>query len=215
MAVKKAFQERAVGSVSPSKNERVDARAFGEQSNHQSGQSILEFLVTLPLMLGLVMLMIRVNTYIQMGVVNQQYARAQTLFVSGNGAEYPQRPLVITNLAKARYNQFVVAISDNEQSLDADPNTPQLATTYHIVPPGAPVGNDNAQTEATQRGNLRVRSSVTLCLPMLVSGGTPLRPINGFIQPGAAAGPGTSAQQFVYCSAPQPYDNDDGGQETI
>ena len=52
---------------------------------------MLEFLVMLPLMVGLAMLMIRVNTVIQMGIVNQQYARAQALFVAGNGSEYPQR----------------------------------------------------------------------------------------------------------------------------
>ena len=50
----------------------------------EDGQSIVEFLVSLPLLVGLAVVLIRVNSAIQMSIVNQQYARAQTLNLTYN-----------------------------------------------------------------------------------------------------------------------------------
>jgi hypothetical protein len=169
-----------------------------------SGQSMLEFLITLPLMVGLAMLMIRVNTVIQMGIVNQQYARAQTLYLAENGANYPQRMDITASLATHKYNQLVVGVSDNQQINGGDVS-PVTATTYKIVPSTTTGYNDNARTEANQRGNLRVRTSVTLCLPTIAAiTSTPANPGALFVVSG------DSPQQFNFCSAPQDYVNDDG-----
>jgi hypothetical protein len=183
-------------------------------SSGTSGQSVIEFMLMLPVLLGLAMLMIRVNTVIQMGIVNQQYARAQALFVSGNGAEYPRREAIVAVLSVAKYNQFVVGISEEPDPVDADALKID-ASTYRIVPNSVTGFNDAPGVEAAQRGNLRVRTSLTLCLPTLLNGGTLLRPvfpITGVTQTYAI---GDTAKQFIFCSAPQVYDDDSGAAETI
>jgi len=45
----------------------------------ERGQSVLEFVFMLPILLGLIVIMVRSNTVIQMSIVNQKYARAQAL----------------------------------------------------------------------------------------------------------------------------------------
>ncbi|MDR3607403.1 MAG: hypothetical protein P4M08_08485 [Oligoflexia bacterium] len=181
----------------------------------QSGQSVLEFLLTLPLMVGLAVLMIRVNTVIQMGIVNQQYVRAQTLYVSDNAADYPQRPGFISVLASSQYNQLVVAMVE-PQELAGDPATSPPATTYRIAPKTLNGFNNNDQTEAALRGVLRIRSTVTLCIPTLVSSsGTPVRPISLISPPGQAIGMSSDPAQFIFCHAPQSYVDDSGQVEQI
>jgi Flp pilus assembly protein TadG len=181
----------------------------------RSGQSVLEFMLMLPLMLGLAMLMIRVNTVIQMGIVNQQYARAQALYTAGNGAEYPRREQIVSVLSGVKYNQLVIGISDEEDPLDGDLSTQKTATAYKIVPASVTGYNDSAQTEAQQRGNIRVRTSVSLCLPILVSGGMPIRPVFPLASDAQRWSMSDIPKQFSFCSAPQPYVDDSNSEEFI
>ncbi|MEO5970142.1 MAG: hypothetical protein ABIQ95_09460, partial [Bdellovibrionia bacterium] len=53
------------------------------KSNNE-GQSVIEFIFMLPLLIGMSTLLVNINTAIQMGIVNQQYARFQTLFLTFN-----------------------------------------------------------------------------------------------------------------------------------
>jgi hypothetical protein len=56
------------------------------QTDGEAGQSLLEFLLMFPMLLALVIVLIRVNTAIQISIVNQQYARAQTFVLTSNAA---------------------------------------------------------------------------------------------------------------------------------
>ncbi len=46
-------------------------------SHPESGQSVLEFLLLIPLIVALTVLLVKMNAVIQVSIVNQQYARAQ------------------------------------------------------------------------------------------------------------------------------------------
>ncbi len=48
----------------------------------QAGQSLLEFVLMLPVIFGLANVIYRANMAIQQSIVNQQYARQQTLIIT-------------------------------------------------------------------------------------------------------------------------------------
>jgi hypothetical protein len=141
-----------------------------------SGQSVLEFLLVLPILMTIVALIIRVNTAIQMSIVDQKYARAQALFVAGNAAEYPLRAGVVTDLAQNGMNQFVVGVSEDPPR---DPNGGEgdqrvSASTYYIGRrPGGMNESPDTGDDITKRVTIRVRNTVTLCLPMIYLDGKP------------------------------------------
>lgn len=128
----------------------------------ESGQSVVEFLIFLPLLVGITSLLIRVNTLIQISIVDQKYARAQTFFLTYNHAYYPQLTYRLDpdiGLIKTGSNQMVLGVSDNLISRGATP----LASTQNIVRPGKQVGNTDPQAEPSSRGIVRVRDTVALC----------------------------------------------------
>ncbi|MFL5812390.1 MAG: TadE/TadG family type IV pilus assembly protein [Bdellovibrionia bacterium] len=141
-----------------------------------SGQSVLEFLLVLPVLMTIVMLIIRVNTAIQMSIVDQKYARAQTLFITGNAAEYPLRAAVVSDLAQSGMNQLVVGVSEDPPR---DPNGGEgdqkvSASTYYIGRrPGGMSENSDSGDDISKRVTIRVRNTVTLCLPMINLDGKP------------------------------------------
>lgn len=140
-----------------------------------SGQSVLEFLLVLPLLMALVMLIIRANTAIQMSIVDQKYARAQTLFLAGNAADYPLRSGVVKDLADHGMNQLVVGVSEDKPR---DPNggegAENAASTYYIGRrPGGMGESGDPGDEVTKRVTIRVRNTVTLCLPIIYINGKP------------------------------------------
>ena len=93
---------------------------------------MLEFLLMLPVMMGLVILMIRVNSAIQVSIVDQQYARAQAHFLTFGSPVFPQISQRVPNLDGKGYNQMVMGVSDNLTSLRAQPTYPG-ATTQNIA----------------------------------------------------------------------------------
>jgi hypothetical protein len=139
-----------------------------------SGQSVVEFLLVLPLLLTILMLIVRVNTVIQMSIVDQKYAREQVLFISGNSPDYPLRANIVTVLAKSGMNQLVVGVSENKPAdADGGEGTDTTASTYYIGrKPGLAESQDSGD-DITARATIRVRNTVTLCLPMISFGGTP------------------------------------------
>src|SRR5262249_40646084 len=135
----------------------------------ERGQSILEFLLMLPLMVGLVVIMVRVNTAIQMSIVNQQYARAQALFLAINSPIYPSLGLQQSQLAGKGYNQMVIGVSENSYPLDRDANVPPKASTLNVTrDPRALDGRP--QEEPPERAWVRIRDTVTLCTQSVVIG---------------------------------------------
>ena len=129
-------------------------------------QSVIEFVFMLPMLIGMSTLLVHINTAIQIGIVNQQYARAQTLNLTYSSPFYPAlfHP---DGSAGPRYqlmsehaNQMVLGVSDNVSSGDYVPIATQqmVVRKRSLAPPNAP------QDElAKTMGWVRVRNTVTLC----------------------------------------------------
>lgn len=135
---------------------------MGVEKDSESGQSILEFMISLPIMVGLIVILTKANTLIQMAIVNQQYGRAQALFLAYNNATYP-RQAHRDSMRGTGYNQMIVGVADNPAP---DPNGggeyPPEASKLNITRK-KPSGTDPAQEEPTQRALVRVRNTVSLC----------------------------------------------------
>ena len=128
------------------------------------GQSLLEFLLLLPVLLVITSLLVKVNTTIQMGIVNQQYSRSQTLWLAFNSPNYPAlrfREDPGSGLTATRVNQMILGVSDNLAS--GGGYLPE-AMAQTIVRPGAPsIGNNDNHEEPRERGKVRIRNTVSLC----------------------------------------------------
>src|SRR5690606_10882360 len=84
--------------------------AAKEGSRDESGQSVLELLFMLPILVGMAVLLIRINMAIQVSINNQKYARAQTLYLTFNNSVYPVRDLF--GGAAPPFNRMEVGISE-------------------------------------------------------------------------------------------------------
>lgn len=131
------------------------------------GQSLLEFLVMMPALFGLALIMIKINTAIQVSIVNQQYARAQGLFLTFNSPTYPQirfRYEGESSMVARGFNQLILGVSQEggSEDLPADQLNP-VATTQNIVRNRRKVGSNQVQAEPADRGIVRVRTIVSLC----------------------------------------------------
>ncbi len=142
----------------------------------EEGQSVVEFLLMLPILIGMTVILTKINTAIQISIVNQQYARAQTHFLTYNSPYYPtlrkQQRLIETSS-----NQLVVGVSDNAAG-GSDTKYVPKATVQSIARSRRVVGSDAAKEEPTQRAKVRIRNTVTLCTQTLTvptrSGTAPL-----------------------------------------
>jgi len=136
------------------------ARTSGDQ---EGGQSVLEFLVLLPAMVGLTVLLVRVNTVIQVSLVNQKYARAQILFLTMNSSEYPtlENRFASDGMYDLESNEMIVGVS-NKVAPDAGEDYPPDPIIYKITRPGGP-GGDDSEPEPDRRDKIRVRNTVSLC----------------------------------------------------
>lgn len=127
----------------------------------EKGQALFEFLLLLPLMVIVTTLLIKVNTTTQLSIVNQQYARAQVLFLAYNSPEYPE-----LRLRQTRRPQDVLylGVSENLPSdrLNEGKYVPE-APSFKITRPSAPIGNNDEKTEPEIRGIIRARNNVALC----------------------------------------------------
>ena len=138
---------------------------FGRGNN--AGQSIIEFIFMLPLLVGMSALLVKLNTAIQMGIVNQQYARYQALRLTFNSPFYPAivqgggaGPRI--RLIKQQENQMVVGVSNNADSGSGDYSP--IATQQMIIrKPSLFHPNAPQDESATTMGWVRIRNSVTLC----------------------------------------------------
>ncbi|MGK5086262.1 hypothetical protein WDW86_01785 [Bdellovibrionota bacterium FG-2] len=136
-------------------------------SRNEQGQSILEFVFMLPLLVGITMMLIKINTVIQFSIVNQQYARAQALTLAGNSPIYPRLGLRVTDLENKFYNQMILGVADNAAPSKEDDGSSEdyhpKASNYNIS--SKKVSGDGGQPgeEPTSRALVRVRNTVTLC----------------------------------------------------
>jgi hypothetical protein len=141
------------------------------------GQSVLEFLFMLPAVIGLVVVMTRINQAIQVSIVDQQYARAQVTFLTFNHPYYPEILMRYQQLVSKNYNQMMIGVADNITPADGSPYNPS-ATVQNITRSNrnpASQGSNDPQVEPAQRAMVRVRNTVSLCAaPVIVAPGTPL-----------------------------------------
>jgi hypothetical protein len=129
---------------------------------NEEGQAFFEFLLLLPLMLGVVMLLVKVNTATQVAIVNQQYARSQMLFLAYNSPYYPE--LRLRRTQKENTELMILGVADNVGPDTADGSGFQpRATTQTITRPGAEIGNDDEKSEPEDRGRIRIRNNVAMC----------------------------------------------------
>ncbi len=140
--------------------DRSSTRASGA-SDSQAGQSLLEFVLLLPALLGLCVIMIRTNTAIQRAIVDQQYARQQALFLTIHSPIYPNRRLIMGSFIRTnKSNQMVIGLSENIANTTSN-YVAQASTEYIARKPG--LGSDEPQKEPLERAKIRIRSTVTLC----------------------------------------------------
>ena len=147
---------------------KPDFKNLSQLDQNERGQSVLEFLIMVPLLLGFVIFLVRTNTVIQMAIVDQQYARAQTLFLAFNSPMYPNRVRQL-DLGAARIDQMTLGVSENDPGGAGDvPYIPQ-ASTYGITrTKNRQIAEDVlAQTTPAKRTLVRVRNTTTLCTPSL------------------------------------------------
>ena len=160
-----------------------------------SGQSVMELLFMLPVIIAITVVMTRVNTAIQVSIVNQQYARAQAHWLAFNSAVYPELRLRTRDFMSANrgYNQLLLGISGDTPPADETIYNPS-AMVYEItrnkqVDSGA---NTIQAEQVSTRGKVRIRTTVSLCtqanvigqgktaVPLLVlNGKAPYHPVTG------------------------------------
>ena len=96
----------------------VKSHSHKQQSTR--GQSVLELILMLPMMVILTMLMIKINTVIQISLVNQKYSRSHALALAMNSPYFPGMALRTNDLTNIGYNQMIIGVSAIE-ILDGSP----------------------------------------------------------------------------------------------
>jgi hypothetical protein len=176
---------------------RVPARrrpAAGDE-----GQSLIEFLLLLPLLVGTVVILVRVNTAIQISIVNQQYARAQALFIAHHSPNFPRLRHHDRFLERVS-NQMVIGVSENNRPDDDDGSDYVPAASTQIVARSRKLaGTDgNAGEIPDLRGKVRIRNTISLCTqPIVMKTPNGVQKVVGGLQkvPDVA-----NATDFLYCT---------------
>jgi hypothetical protein len=131
-----------------------------------SGQSVLEFVFMLPILIGLVVVMVRTNAVIQMSVVNQKYARAQALWLTFNSPYYPRLSFRKAGspddqFVQYGFNRMVIGMA--EKPVD-ETGGKAVASVQAVTRDGKSTLDDGpSQTEPLDRASVRVRTTVALC----------------------------------------------------
>jgi hypothetical protein len=169
----------------------------GSSISRESGQSLLEFLLMFPMLLGLVMITVRANTAIQMAIVNQKYSRSQTLFLTLNSPVYPPLRFTRRGTFEKGFHIMNVGVSDNLATGEAD-YKPIASTQMILRRRGAQGGSDEAKAEPEKRSEVRIRNTVSLCTPSFSVGSGS----NRVMMVGGPSGELQSASAFAYCNNP-------------
>lgn len=152
--------------------------AKGKYRKSEKGQSVIEFMIMLPVMIALPLLLLQVCTAIQIGIVGQKYARSETLRIAANSPVFPALYVRIPYMADPQYayNQMIVGTSD--EKVGSTTQVEPVAPMVEIARPGAKHKGSNDRGEPNQRTAIRIRSTVHLCTQPNVIGGQPILPLN-------------------------------------
>jgi Flp pilus assembly protein TadG len=145
----------------------------------RSGQSLLEFVLILPVMAGLLFMMVRVSAAIQVSIVNQKYSRQRVFELAENGAYYPRLGRFRNDFVPKLANRMVIGVS--EESTASGQADVRSAPSQPITSKKQGQGSNENQAEPDSRSLVRVRNTVELCTPVRVasiggSGGSELTP---------------------------------------
>lgn len=141
------------------------------QRRRISGQSLIEFVLILPVMAGMLFLMVRVSATIQVSIVNQRYARQRILELADNAANYPKLRFLRGNFIERKSNRMVVGVSEETTDIQSSGEAEILATapTLPITSRKQLPGSNENQMEPDTRSIVRVRNTVELCTPYRVA----------------------------------------------
>src|SRR5690606_35627967 len=78
----------------------------------EDGQSVIELLLSIPLMFSLTMMLVKVNTVAQISIVNQKYARAQALFLTYHSPVFPDLNRQ-AQMRQAGSDRLIAGVSEN------------------------------------------------------------------------------------------------------
>ncbi len=137
----------------------------------ENGQSVIEFLIMLPVMIAMVIILVRVNTAVQISIVNQKYARSHTLALAFNSPIYPARRrsdgspgLAMGQMVEKGYNRMVIGVSENAMSEDDGGRySPKAVTQMVARSQTTSLGAGPDKEEPDRRSEVRVRTTVSLC----------------------------------------------------
>lgn len=166
----------------------------------ESGQSILEFIFMLPLMVGMAVILLRIATTIQISIVNQKYARSQALWLTFNSPFFPNVNLIKDDFYPKRYNKMVIGVSG--EIVPEGESKPPTAATYKIARTRRTekIGSRADQEEPSERIEVRVRNTVSICTQanfyLAGSGEIPTLPIDpNYVPPPEGVG-------MAFCRGP-------------
>jgi hypothetical protein len=177
----------------------------------ENGQGVIEFLLMLPVLVALVMILVQVNTAIQISIVNQKYARAQALSLAFNSPFYPARlagnltpGLGLRELVGKAYNRMIIGVSDNSPDSEEGGGgsfSPKAVVQSVARSEATSLGAGPDKEEPDRRSQVRVRTTVSLCTHSWVIPGQ-----SGWIAFSAAQeslSADFTPQQFGYCRSPR------------
>jgi hypothetical protein len=146
-----------------------------KKQSGDSGQAMVEFLLLLPAIVILTVVMVKTNTAIQVSIVNQQYARAQALWLTFNSPVFPELRHRVKNFQAGvkMSNQMVIGVSQNSFPEEGD-EVYQPEATIQNVSRLKTGGNNDPQIEPDARSQVRIRTTVSLCTQPNVSPDGPL-----------------------------------------
>lgn len=126
----------------------------------ERGQSLVEFAFLVPLLIGMVSLLVEVDTAISASIVGQKYTRQHMHFLFFSSANYPQLNWVS---GKDGFFKQRWWIGVDEQVIvreDTEPIAPKFKVGRKKVPEG-----QESDPDSPVRQNVRIRSSAFTCVP--------------------------------------------------
>ncbi|MBU6374419.1 MAG: hypothetical protein KGQ59_00325 [Bdellovibrionales bacterium] len=145
----------------------MGAKRVAPDEENRSGQSLVEFVFMLPLIVGMLVLLIRVNSAIQVSIVNQKYSRQRLFELIANNSTYPSEERG-KRLMERKQHRLVVGVSE-ESTDDGKGEADYSAPTEWITrsKKAALGASTQAQVEPERRAEVRIRNTVEICTPVL------------------------------------------------
>ncbi|OFZ72235.1 MAG: hypothetical protein A3K03_07405 [Bdellovibrionales bacterium RIFOXYD1_FULL_44_7] len=140
----------------------------------------------------------RVNSAIQVSIVNQQYARQHAHFLSFNSPVYPELRWRERFFVDTGVNRMVAGVSENARQEEEETYSPDAPTQMITRTKQKSGGEGPAGSEPDVRGIVRIRSTVALCTQSnVIAGENSFVPLNS-----QTLREGITPRGFLYCRSP-------------